>query len=65
LPDRFYEEDIEVEGNSIHCSRKAFEQMHLEYYKGMGWGKNGIPAEPTLLELGIADLVPNRYVSAN
>jgi aldehyde:ferredoxin oxidoreductase len=65
LPDRFYEEDIEVEGNSIHCSRKAFEQMHLEYYKAMGWDKNGIPAESTLLELGIADLVPNRYVSAN
>jgi aldehyde:ferredoxin oxidoreductase len=65
LPDRFYEEDIEVEGHSVHCSRKAFEQMHLEYYKAMGWDENGMPTESTLLELDIADLLPEKSVAAN
>jgi aldehyde:ferredoxin oxidoreductase len=65
LPDRFYEEDIEVEGNYVHCNRKAFKQMHLEYYKAMGWNEEGIPKKATLIKLDISDLLPDRFVPAN
>lgn len=65
LPDRFYKEDIEVEGNSVHCSRKSFEQMHLEYYKAMGWNEEGIPKKATLMKLDISDLLADSFVPAN
>ena len=65
LPDRFYEEDIEVEGNYVHCNRKAFEQMHLEYYKAMEWDEEGIPKKATLMKLDISDLLPDRFVPEN
>jgi aldehyde:ferredoxin oxidoreductase len=57
LPDRFYTESLEVEGRSLVCDRKAFTQMHQEYYQALGWDKNGNPKEDTLRELGLMDLL--------
>jgi aldehyde:ferredoxin oxidoreductase len=64
LPNRFYEQDIAVEGHAVHCNRRAFEQMHLEYYKAMGWSQKGIPKAETLMTLDIADLLPDSFVPA-
>jgi len=64
LPDRFYAQDIQVEGHAVHCNRRAFEQMHLEYYKAMGWNQKGIPRAETLIELDISDLLPDSFVPA-
>ncbi len=60
LPGRFYKEDINVEGNPVHCDRKAFDQMHKEYYKAMGWNEEGIPKEKTLKDLDILELLHGR-----
>jgi aldehyde:ferredoxin oxidoreductase len=57
LPDRFYTESLEVEGRSLICDRKAFTQMHNEYYQALGWDKNGNPKEETLRELGLMVLL--------
>jgi aldehyde:ferredoxin oxidoreductase len=65
MPDRFYNETIEVEGHPVHCHRKAFEKMHKEYYKAMGWNEEGIPKEETLIKLDIFDLLQDRFVPAN
>jgi len=64
LPDRFYDQSIEVEGHAVHCNRRAFEQMHLEYYKAMGWSPKGIPRAETLMKLDIFDLLPDSFVPA-
>ncbi|UCE55273.1 MAG: hypothetical protein JSV31_07475 [Desulfobacterales bacterium] len=65
MPDRFYNETIEVEGHPVHCNRKAFEKMHQEYYKAMGWNEECIPKEETLIKLDIFDLLQDRFVPAN
>ena len=41
-----------------------FEQMHLEYYKAMGWSQKGIPKAATLMKLDISDLLPDSFVPA-
>jgi aldehyde:ferredoxin oxidoreductase len=61
LPDRFYEEPIEVEGHPVQCPREAFVQMHREYYEVMGWDTEGVPTKETLRELGILELLPNSF----
>jgi aldehyde:ferredoxin oxidoreductase len=53
LPDRFYTESLEFEDHSLVCDRKAFHQMHQEYYQALGWDRNGNPREDTLRELGL------------
>ncbi len=63
LPDRFFEEAIEVEGHKVHCDRTAFKKMHLEYYKAMGWNTAGIPTRQTLVQLGLLDIVQDRMDS--
>ena len=45
LPDRFYAESLEIEGRSLVCDRRAFHQMHSEYYNAMGWDRDGIPGK--------------------
>ena len=60
LPERFYKEDIDVEGNPVHCDRKPFDQMHKEYYKAMGWNEEGNPKEETLKDLDILELLHGR-----
>jgi aldehyde:ferredoxin oxidoreductase len=64
LPDRFYEETIEVEGHEVKCDRDAFSQMHTEYYRAMGWDEEGIPEKATLDELDLADLLDDRLSKA-
>ena len=59
LPDRFYEESIEVEGHLMQCPRDAFTQMHQEYYEVMGWDDEGIPTKETLKGLDVLELLPN------
>jgi aldehyde:ferredoxin oxidoreductase len=62
LPNRFYEEPIEVEGRPVQCPRDAFTQMHQEYYEVMGWDEEGVPRNETLRELEILELLPNRFL---
>jgi aldehyde:ferredoxin oxidoreductase len=57
LPDRFYTQCLEVEGRSPVCDRKAFHQMHQEYYQALGWDKDGKPKEETLRELELASIL--------
>lgn len=63
LPDRFYNEAIEVEGHSVLCDRDAFAQMHQEYYRAMGWDEEGIPKEKTLDTLDLFEFLPDRFIS--
>jgi len=60
MPDRFYTEAVEIEGRSLVCERKAFTQMHREYYDAMGWDGNGRPTEETLGKLMLGNLLQNR-----
>jgi aldehyde:ferredoxin oxidoreductase len=60
LPDRFYTESLEVEGRLLVCDRKAFHQMHSEYYQALGWDPNGIPREETLRELGLMPILGDK-----
>jgi aldehyde:ferredoxin oxidoreductase len=62
LPDRFYDETIEVEGQSVTCDRSAFTQMHKEYYRAMGWDEEGIPTGETLKTLDLFGVLPDRFV---
>ncbi len=57
LPDRFYSESIEIIDTYESCKKKAFEQMHKEYYEAMGWNSKGIPREETIRELGITQIL--------
>ena len=61
LPDRFYDETIEVEGHAVKCDRNAFTQMHREYYRAMGWDEEGIPKAKTLEKLDILELLGGRF----
>jgi len=63
LPDRFYNEPIEVEGHSVMCNRNAFSQMHREYYRAMGWDEEGIPKKETLRNLDLLELLGDRFVA--
>ncbi len=57
LPDRFYNESIEVIDTRQSCERQAFRQMHREYYEAMGWDNKGMPLNATLEELGLSKIV--------
>jgi aldehyde:ferredoxin oxidoreductase len=57
LPDRFYNESIEVIDTRQSCERQAFRQMHREYYEAMGWDNKGMPLNATLEELGLPKIV--------
>lgn len=57
LPDRFYNESLQVEGRSLVCDRESFGRMHREYYDAMGWDPSGRPEEDTLRELEMEHLV--------
>ena len=45
-----------VEGREVVCDRNAFEHMHTEYYKAMGWNSEGVPTRATLEKLEIDEL---------
>jgi aldehyde:ferredoxin oxidoreductase len=61
MPDRFYTEAVEIEGRSLMCDRRAFTQMHREYYDAMGWDGNGRPTEDTLRKLELGSLLQNNH----
>jgi aldehyde:ferredoxin oxidoreductase len=63
LPDRFYSENLEIEGRSLVCDRKAFDQMHTEYYQAMRWDSDGNPTDETLAELKLKPILQNKYSS--
>ncbi len=60
MPDRFYTEAVQIEGRSLVCDRRAFAQMHREYYEAMGWDGNGRPTEDTLEKLKLGNLLQSR-----
>jgi aldehyde:ferredoxin oxidoreductase len=62
LPDRFYNEPLEVGYRAILCDRQAFHQMHLEYYEAMGWDDNGIPKEETIKNLDLAPILKEKFI---
>jgi aldehyde:ferredoxin oxidoreductase len=59
LPDRFYSESLQIEGRSVVCDRRAFLQMHSEYYHAMGWDMDGNPTKETLNRLGLTPILPS------
>jgi len=63
LPDRFYTESLEIEGRALVCDRRAFNQMHNEYYNAMGWDTSGIPRATTLKELKLIDILQDKLQS--
>lgn len=58
LPERFYSESIHTRDGDVICDRKAFERMHEEYYRSVGWDADGRPTRETLEHLELTDLVP-------
>jgi len=64
LPDRFYAETIHTRDGDVICSRSAFEKMHMEYYRSVGWDENGMPTHETLQKLDLLDLVPGERAGA-
>ena len=61
LPARFYTQSLEVEGRMLICDRKAFAQMHSEYYQALGWDHKGNPREETIRKLGLAHILEDRF----
>jgi len=59
LPERFFSEPI-VYGrlSGVVLDRKAFQDEIETYYSMMGWDKNGVPLEGTLLDHRLDWLVP-------
>ena len=54
LPRRFFEEEVEIEGDrKVVVRRQELESAVKEYYKLRGWDEKGIPLEQTLKKLGI------------
>jgi aldehyde:ferredoxin oxidoreductase len=58
LPNRFYDQSIHTRDGDVVCDRRAFQKMHEEYYRSVGWDAEGRPTPATLVELGLDDLVP-------
>jgi aldehyde:ferredoxin oxidoreductase len=58
LPDRFYSESIHTRDGDVICDHSAFERMHKEYYRSVGWDESGRPTPGTLRELQLSDLIP-------
>lgn len=50
LPNRFFEEKTE---SNAALSRRKYRRELLDYYKFMGWDKNGIPTDKCIRELGL------------
>lgn len=57
LPARFFETPVDTRERVAVCNRKAFEQMHREYYQAMGWDEQGIPTQDTIKKLELQDFV--------
>jgi aldehyde:ferredoxin oxidoreductase len=57
LPDRFYQESVDTGERITVCNREAFQKMHIEYYRAMGWDDNGYPTDETLEKLELQDFI--------
>jgi aldehyde:ferredoxin oxidoreductase len=57
LPDRFYHDPVDTGERTAVCNRRAFQKMHVEYYRAMGWDDNGVPTAETLDKLDLNSLV--------
>jgi aldehyde:ferredoxin oxidoreductase len=57
LPDRFYHDPVDTGERTAVCNREAFQKMHVEYYRAMGWNDDGVPTPETLEKLKLDDLV--------
>ena len=53
-PPRFWEPLPSGPYKGKKPSRKRFEKARLEYFKAVGWDKNGVPKPETLRKLGLA-----------
>lgn len=54
LPDRFFTEPVDSGAHSgVVLDRAEFEDCVQTYYCMMGWDRNGVPTEGTLLDYGI------------
>ncbi len=57
LPDRFYNEQIQIRNEPTICNRSDFRKMHKNYYNSVGWNNEGIPTQKTLEEMDLLDYV--------
>ena len=57
LPDRFFQDPIDTGERKAVCHRDAFQKMHVEYYRAMGWDIAGVPTSETLKKLELLSLV--------
>jgi len=57
LPPRFYSETIHTKDEDVICDRSAFERMHREYYRSVGWDDTGRPTPESLRNLQLSDLI--------
>jgi len=62
-PARFYEPLPSGPHKGKSVDKKSFEESKQEYYKVVGWDKNGLPEPETLRRLGLGD-VENRLTEA-
>jgi len=57
LPERFYNEAIEMGGIKKILDKNDFSSMRQDYYKSFGWDQNGVPQKSTLKTLLIDKIV--------
>lgn len=53
LPDRFFQQDILVEGRKQTCNENEFKKMRLEFYEALGWDECGFPTMETFSALDL------------
>ncbi len=59
LPERLYSEPIsDGPSRGQVIDKEAFNAMRREYYASRGWNSTGIPANYTLLRLGLEEILP-------
>jgi aldehyde:ferredoxin oxidoreductase len=61
LPDRFFQQSIQVDGRKQTCSEKEFIKMRLEFYEALGWDEYGFPTLKTFSELELDSILPLEY----
>jgi len=55
-PSRFYKPLPSGPYKGKAVDKKSFEESKQEYYKAVGWDKNGLPETETLKKLGLRDV---------
>ena len=57
LPERFFDDAIDVDGVETKCSRSDFSKMRNEFYESMGLGEDGQPTAATLDETHLQEFL--------